>query len=400
MSSENKISFLSGALLWFGAAISIAEILTGALLAPLGFGLGMTAIIVGHIIGCSLLYFAGLIGAKSRLSAMETVRFSFGKNGSIFFSILNILQLIGWTAVMIISGARAFGSVANGQVSFGNDTIWCILMGAMIIIWILAGIKNVGKLNLFAVGALFILTAILVAVVFKGDNSVDISETMSFGLALELSIAMPISWLPLISDYTKNTNKPIAYTLLSTVCYFVGSSFMYAIGLGGALFAGNSDVVQILASAGLGLAAMLIVVLSTVTTTFLDVYSAGESMLNITQRFSGKFISVVACTAGTLIAILTPIEQYENFLYLIGSVFVPMIAILITDYFILGKRDNTKKFNVINSILWVVGFIIYRMFLNIDTPVGSTIPVVVIIILLCIVTNTIEKKVLKKGNQF
>jgi len=299
---------------------------------------------------------------------------------------------------MIISGGRAFGSAIEGIVNFGNNIVWCILMGVMIIVWILAGIKNVGKLNLVAVGALFVLTAILASFVFKGGNSVDISETMSFGLALELSIAMPISWLPLISDYTKNTNRPIAFTLLSTVCYFIGSSFMYAIGLGGALFVGNSDIVQILTSAGLGIAAMLIVVLSTVTTTFLDVYSAGESTLNITRKFSGKVISIVACIVGTLIAIFTPIEQYQNFLYLIGSVFVPMITILITDYFILGKRDHTKKFNLINAILWVVGFIIYRVFLNIDTIVGSTIPVIVIISLLCIVTNQFERRVLTKSN--
>lgn len=391
--SDNKITFLSGSLLWFGAAISIAEILTGALLAPLGFKFGIIAILVGHIIGCILLFSAGLIGAKENLTSMETVKFSFGKNGAIFFSVLNILQLIGWTAVMIISGARAFGSVANNTL--GNNSIWCLVIGGLIIVWILAGIKNVGKLNMVAVSALLILTSILAFVIFKGDAVSDISQTMSFGLALELSIAMPISWLPLISDYTKHTNKPFSFTLSSTVCYFVGSSFMYTIGLGGALFAGSSDIVEILAGANLGIAAMIIVILSTVTTTFLDVYSVGESMQSITQKFSGKTIAIIATIVGTMVAIFTPIEKYENFLYLIGSVFVPMITILITDYFILKNHDNTKEYNVVNSVLWLVGFIIYRLFLNIDTVLGSTIPVILIVSILCILTNKVKESVTK-----
>lgn len=394
---ENKMSFLSGSFLWIGAAISIAEILTGALLAPLGFGIGMVAIIVGHVIGCILFYFIGLIGANSKMSAMESVGLSFGRYGSIFFSALNILQLIGWTAVMIISGASAFGTVANQKLGISGDMLWCVLIGALNIIWIVAGTKHVGKLNNVAVGALFVLTAILGITIFNGGEATKVNEVMSFGLALELSIAMPVSWLPLISDYTKNTNKPVGFTLTSTVSYFLGSSFMYAIGLGAAIFAGSSDIVEILMRAGFGVAAMLIVILSTVTTTYLDVYSAGESMLNICPKWNKKLTGIAVCVVGTLIALFTPIEQYQNFLYLIGSVFVPMATILITDYFILKKREVTKTRGVINAGLWIAGFIIYRKFLGIDTLLGSTIPVVLIVMALCIITNFIIKRWVK-GN--
>jgi len=394
--NENKMSFLSGSLLWFGAAISIAEILTGTLLAPLGFGLGMTAIIVGHIIGCILFYFAGLIGAKSKMSAMESVSLSFGRYGSIFFSVLNVLQLIGWTAVMIIMGADAFGSVANEKLGFSGNMLWCILIGVLNLIWIVVGIKNVGKLNNIAVGALFILTAILGVTVFKGGELTKTTEIMSFGLAMELSIAMPISWLPLISDYTRNTDKPKKFTLLSTLSYFVGSSFMYVIGLAAAIFAGDSDIVKILMGAGFGVAAMLIIILSTVTTTYLDVYSAGESMINILPKLNKKLIGAIVCIVGTVIALFTPIEQYQNFLYLIGSVFVPMAVILITDYFILKKREITKMRSLVNTCLWIIGFILYRVFLGIDTVLGSTIPVVILLMIVCIITNIIVEKVVKK----
>ncbi|HPE96135.1 MAG TPA: cytosine permease, partial [Bacillota bacterium] len=101
--NEQKSSAFSNGLIWFGAALSIAEILTGTYFAPLGLEKGILAIVIGHLIGCVLLYFAGLIGASSRKSSMETVKMSFGSKGSLIFSVLNILQLVGWTAIMIIN---------------------------------------------------------------------------------------------------------------------------------------------------------------------------------------------------------------------------------------------------------------------------------------------------------
>jgi len=384
---ESKLSFLSGSLLWFGAAISIAEIMTGASLASLGFGKGMLAIILGHLIGCTLFYYAGLIGAKSKLSAMESVGLSFGRYGSVFFSLINVLQLVGWTAVMIITGANAVGMVVNDKVGISSNLIWCILIGGLNIIWIEIGLKNIGKVNNIAVFALLILTVILGIMVFHGGTPTKVDNVISFGLALELSIAMPISWLPLISDYTKHTDKPVGFTLISTVSYFIGSSFMYAIGLGAAYYLGNSDVVQILVGAGLGVAALLIILLSTITTSYLDVFSASESVHNIYSKWDKKIVGIVVCLVGTVIAMFTPIEQYQNFLYLIGSFFVPMATILITDYFVLRKRENTNKQSYINAVLFIIGFVIYRVFLGIDTILGSTIPVILIVFVLSIIVN-------------
>ncbi|MPN02230.1 hypothetical protein SDC9_149444 [bioreactor metagenome] len=206
-------------------------------------------------------------------------------------------------------------------------------------------------------------------------------------MAVELSAAMPLSWLPLISDYTRNAKKPFPSTVMSALCYFIGSSWMYAIGLGAAIYAGTSDIAQILTTAGLGAAAMIIVLLSTVTTTFLDAYSAGVSSANISGKINEKWAAIIVCVGGILIAILTPIEQFENFLYLIGSVFAPMIAILITDYFILKKREAKEGINWVNIVLWVAGFVLYRLFMSVDTVIGSTLPVMVIIGIVCILVN-------------
>ena len=152
MSGTRKgTSILNNGLIWFGAGVSIAEILTGTYLAPLGMAKGLAAILLGHVIGCSLLFLAGLIGGFARRSAMETVKMSFGHKGSLLFSTLNVLQLLGWTAIMIYDGALA----AGGALGAGQ-TVWCLVIGGLILVWILIGIRNLGKINTVAMAALFI----------------------------------------------------------------------------------------------------------------------------------------------------------------------------------------------------------------------------------------------------
>ena len=281
---EKRTSLFENGLIWFGAGVSIAEILTGTYFAALGFGRGLAAILVGHVIGCIMLFLAGVIGGKTRKSAMETVKDSFGSHGGQLFAILNVLQLVGWTAIMIYDGALA----AGGIFTVGH-WVWCLVIGALIIVWILIGITNLGKVNTVAMAALFILTLILFKIIFF-DGTVVTSitdETFSFGAAVELAVAMPLSWLPLISDYTREAKEPVKATAVSTVVYGVVSCFMYLVGMGAALFTGESDIAQIMVKAGLGIAGLLIIVFSTVTTTFLDAYSAGISSESIFAGLKG-----------------------------------------------------------------------------------------------------------------
>ena len=381
--TEKRTSVFENGLIWFGAAVSIAEILTGTYFAPLGFSQGLLAIILGHIIGCAMLFFAGLIGGKVRKSAMETVKMSFGSRGALLFAVLNIIQLIGWTAIMIYDGALA----ANGILAIGN-WIWCIVIGALIILWILIGIQNLGKVNTAAMGLLFVLTIVLCFVIFGKDTALNVTgEGMTFGTAVELSVAMPLSWLPLISDYTREAKKPVKATAVSAITYGIVSCWMYVIGMGSAIFTGESDIAQIMVRAGLGIAGLLIVVFSTVTTTFLDAYSAGVSSESLSAKISGKWVAVGVTVLGVLGAVFLPLADITDFLYFIGSVFAPMIAIQIADFFILKQNKAIKGFNVQNLIIWLAGFVIYRLLMNVDMVVGNTLPDMIITIIICIAVN-------------
>ncbi len=390
MNDKHMTPFNHG-LIWFGAAISIAEILTGALLAPLGFKKALLAIVLGHLIGGGLMYLAGLIGARTQRSAMETVKMSFGEKGGLLFASLNIMQLVGWTAVMIAAGAAAANSI------FPTDSAtWAVGLGVLIIIWIFVGIGNIAKLSLVTMAALFALSLLMSKIIFA-SGSVQTLATggMSFGSAVELSVIMPLSWLPLISDYTRSaTHKPRLVTFTGVAVYFFASCWMYAIGVAAAIYTGKSDVAEIMTAAGFGIAAVLVVVASTVTTTFLDVYSAGVSAVSLTKRLNEKHVAIVACLAGTALAIFTPVSKFESFLYLIGSVFAPMIAVMIVDAYILKRNHASQRFSLSGLAVWVFGFVAYRylMHTGFETLVGLTVPVMILTAVVALVVAFITSR--------
>jgi len=378
---------LGGSLLWFGAAVSLAEIMTGTLLAPLGFARGMLAIVLGHLAGGLLMGLVGLIGARSGKPAMETAGIAFGRPGTVFFAGMNVLQLIGWSAVMIAGGAAALSQLAGMPHAAG-----AVLIGALIALWVAIGPNRLGRLNGAAIGCLLLLSMGMAVLVFRnGAPLADVGTGMAFGAGVELSIAMPVSWLPLMADYTRTGTRPVRVTVFSTIAYFCGSVLMYAIGLGAALYAGNGDIVAVLAAAGFGVAGLVVVVLATVTTTFLDVFSAGESLRAIVGRIPEKGAALAVTAIGTVAAVCISLSAYEQFLYIIGSIFVPMAAIQIVDWYVLGHRaaESGQGRVMSNILVWLAGFVAYRWLLAADTPIGATLPVMALTMLLCLAVHAL-----------
>lgn len=395
---ENKTSVLSNGLIWFGAGVSMSEILTGTYFAPLGIKKGLFAILIGHIIGGILLFLAGYLGAKTRNNAMETVAVSFGRKGNLSFSVLNILQLAGWLAILNYDGALA----ANGIFSVGTG-VWCAVIGVLLLLWVLVGLKRLEKINMVAMTALFLMTLVLCFVIVTRGNfgtlfngsSVN-KDVLTFGAAIELSAAMPLSWIPVISDYTSNSTKPVKATVVSTIVYCLVSCWMYLIGMSAAIGMGTSDIAQISLRAGLGVVGLLIILFSTVTTNFLAAHSAGVSGEVIGESFSkhinGKYLSVLVVLLGTIAAILYPMDNIEDFLYLINSVFAPMIAVMIADFFFNKKRSVTKEWDWTNLIVWLIGLSLYRVLMHVDIVIGYTLPDIVITAVLCVIVHRILPK--------
>lgn len=395
---KNNLSTFNFATLWFGAAVSIAEIMTGGFIAPLGFAKGLAAILLGHLIGTTALVLAGFIGTSVRMPSIKSTRISFGEYGSFMFSIFNIIQLIGWTTVMIITGARSVNLISTSMWSFNSMTFWSIFIGILVFVWIAFGQEGWKKLNNVAVILLFVLTIVLSIIVLKSNTLMTTTAegTISFGGAVELSAVMPLSWLPLIADYTRFAKTKKAGVVGSFAGYFLGSSWMYVIGLGAAIVTKSGDPAEMMVTAHLGFAAIGIVILATVTTTFMDVYSAGVSSLNIFPKLNEKKVALIMGAIGTALALIINMESYETFLYAIGSVFAPMFAVLITDFFLYKRIDSAKDEKLVwtSLIVWAIGVAAYYEFLKFDFILGATVPAMITTIILQIIV----KEVLKKWN--
>ena len=377
-------SILANMMIWFGAGISIAEIITGTYIAPLGFKKGVLAILLGHLIGGLVMFLAGLISARLNKSAMESVKISYGENGGKFFSILNVIQLVGWTAIMIYDGAMSANEI------FANGTwFWALMIGILIVLWIKVGIKNLGKINFVAMGGLFILTIILSKIIFINSSVSQYvpAEMISFGFAVELSAAMPLSWLPVIGDYTKDSENSVLGTFVSVVSYNVISIWMFLIGMGSAIFTGESDIANIFLKAGLGIIGLLVVVFSTVTTTFLDAFSSGVSAKSIFKNLDEKYTGIAVAIIGTILAIIFPMDNITDFLFFIGSVFDPMIAIVFVDFYIFNNDYSNTQISKLNFLIWIVGFLVYRYLLNFETVLGNTFPDILITMIIAFVVK-------------
>ena len=396
-------------LLWAGAAISLAEIWAGSLIVPLGLGLGLCAILLGHVIGNTPFALGGLIGSRWGIPTMVSVRPSFGIRGSYFAASLNVLQLIGWTAVMLIICGQAADAISKFY-GFSNPTLWIILSGIITTLWALVGHRIWKWLERISVFALFILCLALTYVVLQQYGWGNLSKiprqkSFSFMAGMDLIIAMPISWLPLVSDYSRFAMDSKRSFWGTWVGYFIISSWMYLIGLMASMATQSHDpsgeVMNLMLKFGWAMPALTIVLFSTFTTTFLDIYSTAVSGLNIVPKLGERKGVILGGVLGTVTAIFFPsILNYEHFLLFIGAMFCPMFGIVLADYFILRKgaihmEDLYRRggqywfkggLNPRALVAWVIGFAIYlgfspmlmeqvlRIKASFPWPLGSSLP--------------------------
>ena len=363
---DNRTGLFTNAVIWFGVAISVSEIQAGIQIASASsIGSVWVPLILGHIIGGILLFSVGLIGARLRVNAMESIKSTFGNYGSKFFAILNVLQLIAWVAVLNAQGAMALMGL-NLEIAF---PIICMILAVLVALWVYIGLKRSSKVTTIIMMVLTILLIVLSVKLFTVKSYQPLpaanASALTFWNIFEISIAMPVSWLPVISDYTKDVKKPVKATAISAIAYTIASLWMYFIGIE-IVGIGTLDISQAILIAGLGIQGVLILVLSTVTTNFLATNSAGESSKAIFNRLDPKIAGVIVSFLSALLAISGIMNHYISFLYLITSVFAPMAAVLIVSFYC-GNEHNERKDFCWNIFAWFVGFIIYQVSAGLDS---------------------------------
>ncbi len=389
--TERTLSGLDFFLLWGGAAIALSEIWAGGLLTNLGWHLGVAAILLGHFIGNFPLALAGLIGSREGQPAILGMRPTLGARGAHVPAILNAIQLVGWCAVMFWIGGRAAGRLTGGSPAAIQG--WTLAIGVVTTLWSLGGHKYWKWLQRVAVLLLGALSLGMTWLVVRTYGVIDLAATTpqpgaSFMLGLDLVIAMPISWLPLVADYSRHARSDRSCFWGTWWGYFTASSWMYVTGLGAALATGSAEpegmVLGLMQSCGWLLPALLIVALSTITTTFMDIYSNAMTLKALLPRASEKLLIIAGGGLGTALALGFPAGQYENFLLFIGSAFCPLFGVLLSDYFIVRRMGRAsqdspppwlfKGVNLLALAAWAGGFVLYRASVKLAWPAGASVP--------------------------
>lgn len=367
------------AVLWGDLSVGLLVMVTGGLLVPaLGLASATLAIVVGATLGCLALALAGVAGQREGVPGMVLFRPSLGMRGSYVPSILNLLQLVGWTAVEF----WAMASVANvaSREAFGIDAYhgWLIVVALVCTALAIGGPVLVVRrwLERFGIWVLLATTAYLSwRLVVVGDVGAlwarPGSGGLPFWLAVDLVIVMPVSWLPLVADYTRFARTD-ARSLAGTFAgSFVGTAWFYLLGV--ALVAGvgaAGDVIGIgsaaatVAGGGVLLVALLV---GESDNAFANLYSAAVSARNVRPSAPQPLLIVVVGAIAFALASTLTLERYEVFLLLIGSVFVPLAGVLAADYLIVarGRYGEAEVFaapawRVRSFIPWVLGFVVYH----------------------------------------
>ena len=385
-------------LLWAGVAISLAEIWAGGLLAPMGFRAALLAILLGHVSGNTLMALGGVIGSNHGITSMVSIRPSFGILGSNLAAVLNIVQLICWASIMLIIGGRA-GAMLSASLGgvLASDGFWIVLIGLGTLLWaLLTGRKIWKMMQVAAVVGLVLVLLIMTWEAYRhlgsGVAIPSSSAAMPFMTGLDLVIAMPISWMPLLADYSRFAMKSSTAFWNTWWGYFLVSSWMYALGLSASLWTGNAEphmqLLGLMGSQGLLTSALLTVVFSTITSDFPDLYSATCSFLNISGRISAKTIMAFTGVLSIVLALVFPMERYQGFLFFIGAMFVPLFGVVLTDYFLIRKRRldldaldrvggaywYSRGYHRKALFAWAVGFATYESNQLLRSPVGGSIP--------------------------
>jgi NCS1 family nucleobase:cation symporter-1 len=409
-------------LLWAGAAVSLAEIWAGGILVPMGYVTGIVVILLGHVIGNTPLALGGIIGSQWGIPSMVSTRPAFGVRGSYIPAILNIFQLIGWTAVMVWIGGQTAATFTQGS-SIYTPKFWIVLLGVVTTFWALVGHRFWKWLHRIAVSALVILCIVMTYVVFKEYGISKLvgmrpAGGLPFMVGLDYVIIMPISWLPLVCDYSRYARSDKGSFWGTWIGYFIVSSWMYFIGLSAALATKSptpeSMVLELMVAFGLVIPAMIIVLFSTFTTTFLDIYSTSVSALNIYPKLGEKKGIAIGGALGIVIALIFgdyP-ETYAHFLEIIGFIFCPLFGIVLVDYFITkGRRLTTGELfahgaywytggvHLTGLVCWAIGALVF--WLGRYLQIGGAIPsfIVAALIYLAIMRSFREMEPATGGEQ-
>jgi putative hydroxymethylpyrimidine transporter CytX len=366
----SRLQVLSGletGLLWGNLGVSLLVIVAGAVLVPaLSLPQALVAILLGCVIGNLMLATAGLIGADARVPGMALMRAPLGQRGSLLPTGLNVLQGVGWTIFELLVIATAAAALSDELFGFRAQWLWTIVFGAAALVLALLGpIGFVRRfIRRFAVWA---VPAALLYLTWWALDGADLGALwdapgeggLSVWQGADIVVGVTVSWVPYAADYTRFSRTRRGAFAGSGIGYFVPDAWLLALGAVLVLSRGLDDPAALPAVvvAG-GFAAIVALFALLVTETdeaFANAYSAAVSLQNAFPRAPQALLVVLVTGIATVGALVIDMGSYQSFLLLLGSVFVPLFAVLLADWLVAGAHYDAD--DVFDSPRWRPGLV-------------------------------------------
>jgi putative hydroxymethylpyrimidine transporter CytX len=376
------------AVLWGDLAVSLLVMVAGSILVPgLGTQQALLAIVVGTALGTLLLSLAGIVGSDTGVPTMVALRAPMGVRGSYLPSGINVVQLVGWAALEIIVMAQAAEALSDEYLGFTGYYFWLIFFGALGTLMAMGGPIMVVRQVLQRFGVWIVLAA-SAWLTFHLFDAYDVGEIWrrdgaggfpNFWQGVDIVVALPVSWLPLVCDYSRfarravpaATGTYVGYALANAWFFALGMFYVQALGTDPGGFVGA--LVQMMLPLTLGWLALVVLLFGETDEAFANIYSTSVSMQNFVPWLKQRSLALGVGAVAVVVAISIDLIQYENFLFLIGGIFVPVFGILLADYFVLRKRRYevaqlyessgpywyTAGFSIVGITVWIAGFFLY-----------------------------------------
>ncbi|HVP18798.1 MAG TPA: cytosine permease [Spirochaetia bacterium] len=384
--ANRVLGFMDYLVLWGDLGIGLLVMLGGTFLVPgLGLGPALLAILIGSAAGCFLLALVGMVGSATGVPTMVLLRPVLGVRGSYVPTVLNVLQLIGWTIFEFVVMGVAASTIARTLFGTGSYVVWAAVFAAIVILMGVGGPIGVVRqwLEKFAVWIALATGVWLTVLIFtKYDVGAMLRQagdgSLPFGIGTDLAIAFPISWLPLVADYNRFARSSGRGFLGTMIGFFVTNAWFLALGaillLGSKVAQEPRDFASAIALTA-GWVALLILLADETHNAWADLYSSAVSIQNLFPKVKQRWLITALGAACFVVAVFVDITRYQNFLFVIGSFFVPLFGILIADYFVLrrrgysvgefyragGKYWYTGGVNIPALIVWALGVIAYHL---------------------------------------
>jgi putative hydroxymethylpyrimidine transporter CytX len=386
--SERVFTGFSHASLWFSLGVGLLVIQIGAYLVPaMGTQDALFAILLGSLLGSGLVAWVAKLGCDTGLSSAGLMHQVYGSGFAKLPIVLNVIQLVGWTSFELV--IMRDGTLAMGEQHLGwSGNYWVlatIFWGCILTLLMASSMLGlvrhfVSKFGLpLVVISLAWLTWQFLGVLQTQDVSAfwnrQGNNSMGFLSALDLVIAMPVSWLPLVADYArhgKNSRTAMSATWLG---YALANIWCYSLGvLVVSVSSPDINLVSTLLLAQGGLLALGLILIDELDNAYGDVYSASLNSHSLLSHWSIKKWGLLIAVGCTLLAIVLPMHSLEPFLLMLSSVFIPLYGVILGRAGKAPLSNASRSIYLLPALIWLIGIAVFHLSAQFTPQWGSALP--------------------------